>query len=147
MRAMRRFLVLAACLAGGCTTTIGPDGTTTQVHSPLRADPPATLAPLTPPPGPFVPPPDGRYAGTGRQIDNFGANCPSTLRLSNFVVARSSVTFDLLHYRYRGTIQPDGSLTMRARQNTITGQFTGSRFEGRLWGPHRCTYTLTLDPV
>jgi len=173
MRAKHRAAMLLAVLLGGCTYNgpIVPPQVTLEVGgdefpmnpTPQGPPPPPQGASLTAPPpnmagGPapyppplpapvayLGPPQSGQYFGSGRVTNDLLGECQSTIRISNWTVNGSSVRFGA----FEGTIRPDGSLSMQARQTYIDGHFNGSVFQGRVWRGlgGGCQYLITVQPV
>jgi hypothetical protein len=107
--------------------------------------PGATPGPLPIPGGDSGPPRSGPYAGAGTATNDPLGECSSPIKIKNWFVSGSSVQFGA----FQGTIQPDGSLAMQARQTYITGRFSGSRFDGRVWQGIGvgCQYLISVQPL
>jgi len=89
-------------------------------------------------------PQNGQYAGTGTAAHDPLGECKSPIQIQNWFVSGNNVRFGA----FQGTIGPDGSLAMQARQTYISGQFTGSHFQGRVWQGigAGCHYLISLFP-
>jgi hypothetical protein len=108
------------------------------------APPPSALAgnveAISPPPMPV----NGPYAGYGYNIVDPGGMCAGKIRIYNFFVNGSQVTFGA----FRGSIASDGRVQMQAGAAYVNGEFVGRHFEGRFWQPGpACTYTMSLEPA
>jgi hypothetical protein len=159
--------LLLAALFGGCAYTPpnGPPSVTLEIggdqfpmNSPAQGMPPpgASLAapplnipgasgPLPIPGGDSGPPRSGEYAGSGTATNDPLGECKSPIRIQYWFVSGSNVRFGA----FQGTIQPDGSLAMQARQTYINGRFLGSRFDGRVWQGVGvgCQYLISVHPL
>jgi hypothetical protein len=138
--------LLGAVLLGGCTYSFdksGPEaGQGTLVINAPGIIPLSELEGATDAPGSI--PQSGRFAGTGRSLNNPGARCGATIRVSEWFVNGNQVRFG----GFRGTISPDGELAMQLRATRIIGRFVNSEFQGQTWSPPPgCNYELTLRPV
>jgi hypothetical protein len=123
------------------TTIIVPNGT--QAGQPVVAPPDGTRQ-GAPAPVAYGLPPSGAYEGIGQNLTNPGGRCATRMRVTNFNVSGSQVSFGA----FRGTVQRDGGLRMQAGHFYIIGEFRGGHFQGRLWQPQpACTYALSLDLV
>jgi hypothetical protein len=102
----------------------------------------------------------GTYRGTAQALTNFGANCPNTFEIDNFVVNGRNVTFStflttisatgrstrLANVRFDGDVEPDGGLRLQWRNFFLIGQFQGPHFTGHLWQPQPgCTYLVNVS--
>jgi hypothetical protein len=144
--------VLFAASVAGCATTVqtappnmvlaAPDGYVPL--TPSTGGPAAqTTAVAAPTPGGL--PRSGQYAGTGTVMNNPGALCANTIKITQWFVSGPNVSFGA----FKGTIQPDGSLSMQAGITYISGRFVGSRFDGRVWRglAEGCQYMISVEPL
>ncbi len=153
MRASRRRIVpplVALCLAG-CQYTGSPSGqgsTTSTLLNPFAIPPPPPGVTGLPPPGvgsaPTPRPTNGQYAGVANALNNPGAACDHSVRITDWAVRDGQVSWAGFH----GTVARDGGLRMQFGDAYVIGTYTGSHFSGRFWRPQpNCTYVLSVDPV
>jgi hypothetical protein len=78
-------------------------------------------------------------------MNNPGALCANTIKITQWFVSGPNVSFGA----FKGTIQPDGSLSMQAGITYISGRFVGSRFDGRVWRglAEGCQYMISVEPL
>jgi hypothetical protein len=156
-------LALAGCELTYTGAPTGPGSATFQLNRPFTVPGSPGMAPAgvgggaLPPPAnlegtgvgenyrPLPPAPaQGRYDGTSEVIyGGMNRDC-GPLDLTDFRVEGSTLHFG----PFIGRIKPDGSVAMEAGPRYISGQFSGSHFQGRYWAPPpACTFSLSFDPV
>lgn len=122
----------------GTLIITAPGSLPTVVSGPAT---PAQAVSGAPPVEPVLPPASGRYTGVAEIVSNTRNRCRQTLEIDRWMVSGDRVTFGA----FRGTIAPDGSLSMQAGHAFIKGGFDGSRFTGRYWRPGpSCLYSLSV---
>ena len=133
--ALSLLLLLAACARD--PVNVGPSAEGGAMPPPLALD----SAPKPPPTGR---PASGPYRGEGVALNDPGGACAQRQTVENWTVSGDTTRFG----RFRGKIQPDGSLAMQAGPARVTGKYAGSHFTGTLVRPQpSCAYAITLDPA
>ncbi len=153
MRASLRHIVppLAALCLVGCQYVGSPTGKGTVISpllDPFAIPPPPPGVPGLPPASvgsaPAPRPPDGQYAGGAKALNDPGAACDYTFRITDWVVQDGQVSWS----GFQGTVGRDGGLRMQSGDAYVIGTYTGSHFGGRVWSPQpNCTYVLSVDPL
>lgn len=139
-------IVMLACgVAPACSYTFEPGS---GAPGTLAVNTPGTLRPLPPSdvvaPASPARPVSGRWRGQAVALNDPGGRCTMTTRVSNWTVDGDRVRFG----KFRGRIQPDGSLRMQAGPRIVEGRFIGSEFTGQYWSPQpSCIYAITLNPM
>jgi len=117
-----------------------PGGTPTA-----RAGAGASDDDLGPVPAPLPPAADLSGTYRGRAVLTFSTGNPRPCRDHN-ITAFSVDGREARLFSFRGTIAPDGSVTMQSGDRWLSGRFIGRTFEGQLWQRFpNCIWAVSLQ--